>query len=39
VKASLVSQTFDEPEQLMEAIAEFLNEIQRPEVAAVFNHW
>jgi histone-lysine N-methyltransferase SETMAR len=39
VKTSLVGQTFDEPEQLLEAITEFLNEIQPPEVAAVFSHW
>jgi hypothetical protein len=39
VKTSLVGQTFDEPEQLLEAIAEFLNEIQLPEVVAVFSHW
>jgi hypothetical protein len=39
VKTSLVGQTFDEPEQLPEAITEFLNEIQPPEVVAVFSHW
>jgi hypothetical protein len=39
VKTSLVGQTFAEPEQLPEAITEFLNEIQRPEVVAVFSHW
>jgi histone-lysine N-methyltransferase SETMAR len=39
VKTSLVGQIFDEPEQLLEAITEFLNEIQPPEVVAVFNHW
>jgi hypothetical protein len=38
VKTSLVGQTFDEPEQLLEAITEFLNEIQPPEVVAVFSH-
>jgi histone-lysine N-methyltransferase SETMAR len=38
VKTSLVCQTFDDPEQLLEAITEFLNEIQPPEVA-VFSHW
>jgi hypothetical protein len=38
VKSSLVGQTFDELEQLPEAITEFLNEIQRPEVVAVFSH-
>jgi hypothetical protein len=32
VKTSLVGQTFDEPNQLLEAITEFLNEIQPPEV-------
>jgi histone-lysine N-methyltransferase SETMAR len=30
LKTSLVGQTFDEPEQLLEAITEFLNEIQPP---------
>jgi hypothetical protein len=39
VKASLVDQTFEEPEQLLETITEFLNEIQSPEVVAVFSHW
>jgi hypothetical protein len=39
VKTSLVGQIFDEPEQLLEAITEFLNEIQPPEVVAVFSHW
>jgi histone-lysine N-methyltransferase SETMAR len=38
VKTSLIGQTFDEAEQLLEAITEFLNEIQRPEVVAVFSH-
>jgi histone-lysine N-methyltransferase SETMAR len=39
VKTSLVGQTFDEPEQLLEVITEFLNEIQPPEAVAVFSHW
>jgi hypothetical protein len=39
VKTSLVSQTFDKPEQLLKAITKFLNEIQPPEVVAVFSHW
>jgi hypothetical protein len=39
VKTSLVSQTFDEPGQLLKAITEFLNEIQPPKVVAVFSHW
>jgi histone-lysine N-methyltransferase SETMAR len=38
VKTSRVGQTFDESEQL-EAITEFLNKIQPPEVVAVFSHW
>jgi hypothetical protein len=38
VKTSFVGQTFDEPGQLLEAITEFLNEIQPPEVVAVFSH-
>jgi hypothetical protein len=39
VKISPVGQIFDNPEQLLEAITEFLNEIQPPEVVAVFSHW
>jgi hypothetical protein len=39
VKASLVGQTFDEPDQLLEVITEFLNEIQPLGVVAVFSHW
>jgi hypothetical protein len=39
VKTSLVGQTFDEPKQLLEATTEFVNEIQPPEVVAVFSHW
>jgi hypothetical protein len=39
VKTSLVGQTFDEPEQLLETITKFLNEIQPPEVVAIFSHW
>jgi hypothetical protein len=39
MKTLLVGQTFDEPEQLLEAVTEFLNEIQPPEVVAVFSHW
>jgi hypothetical protein len=39
MKTSLVGQTFDELEQLLEAITEYLNEIQPPEVVAVFSHW
>jgi hypothetical protein len=39
LKTSLVGQTFDEPEQLLEAITGFLNEIQSPEVVTVFSHW
>jgi histone-lysine N-methyltransferase SETMAR len=38
VKTSLVGQTFDEPKQLLEAITEFLNEIQPPKAVAVFSH-
>jgi hypothetical protein len=37
-KTSLVGQTFDEPEQRLEAITEFSDEIQLPEVVAVFSH-
>jgi hypothetical protein len=39
VKSSFVGQIFDEPEQLLDAITEFLNEIQPPEVVSVFGHW
>jgi hypothetical protein len=39
MKTSLVGQTFDEPEQLLEAITEFFNEIQLPEVVVIFSHW
>jgi hypothetical protein len=39
VKTSLVGQTLDEPEQLLDAVTEFLNEIQPPEMVAVFSHW
>jgi histone-lysine N-methyltransferase SETMAR len=38
-KTSLVGRAFNEPEQLLEAITEFLNEIHPPEVVAVFRHW
>jgi hypothetical protein len=38
IPLGLVGQTFDEPGQLLEAIAESLNEIQPPEVVAVFSH-
>jgi histone-lysine N-methyltransferase SETMAR len=39
VKTLLVGQTFHEPKQLLEAVTEFLNEIQPPEMVAVFSHW
>jgi hypothetical protein len=39
VKNLFLAQTFNEPEQLLETITEFLNAIQPPEVAAVFSHW
>jgi hypothetical protein len=39
VKTSPVARTFDEPGQLLEAITEFLSEIQPPEVIAIFSHW
>jgi hypothetical protein len=38
VKTLFVTQTFDESEQLLEDITEFLNAVQQPEVAAVFSH-
>jgi aromatic ring-opening dioxygenase catalytic subunit (LigB family) len=39
VKTSFAGQTFDDPKQLLEAITEFLNEIEPPEVIVVFSHW
>jgi hypothetical protein len=39
VPTSLVGQTFDGAEQLLEAIIEVFNEIQPPEVVAIFSHW
>jgi histone-lysine N-methyltransferase SETMAR len=39
VKALLVGQTFDEREQLPEAMTQFLNEIRPPEVVVVVSHW
>jgi hypothetical protein len=39
VKTSLVGHTFDDPEQRLVAISEFLNEMQPPKVVAVFSHW
>jgi histone-lysine N-methyltransferase SETMAR len=39
VKISLGDQIFHELEQLLEVLTEFLNEIQPPEVIAVFIHW
>jgi hypothetical protein len=39
VKDSLAGRLFDEPEQLLEAITEFLNEMQPSELEVVFIHW
>jgi hypothetical protein len=39
MKISLVGQIVDAPKQLLEAITEFLNQIQPPEVVAVLTHW
>jgi hypothetical protein len=39
VKSSLASRAFDEPEQLLEAISEFLNGIQPSALEVVFIHW
>jgi hypothetical protein len=39
VKNSLTGRTFDEPEQLLEAITKFLDEIQLSELEVVFSHW
>jgi histone-lysine N-methyltransferase SETMAR len=39
VKAALVGQRFEEPEELPEADAESLNEIQRLELKLAFSHW
>jgi hypothetical protein len=39
VKTALVGQRFEGPEDLLEAVAEFLNEIQRSELELTFSHW
>jgi hypothetical protein len=39
VKNSLAGRTFDEPEQLLDEITEFLDEIQPSELEIVFSHW
>jgi histone-lysine N-methyltransferase SETMAR len=39
MKTLLVGQTFDEPDQPLEPITEFSNEIQPLEVVAIFSHW
>jgi hypothetical protein len=38
VKNSLAGRMFDEPEQFLEAITEFLGEIQPPELKIVFSY-
>jgi hypothetical protein len=38
-KNSLVGWTLDETEQLLEAITEFLNEVQPSKLEAIFSHW
>jgi histone-lysine N-methyltransferase SETMAR len=39
LKTSLVSQTFESPEDLLEVIVAFLDEIQSSELQIVFGHW
>jgi hypothetical protein len=39
VKTFLAGRTFDEPEQLLEAITQFWDEIQSSELEVVFSHW
>jgi hypothetical protein len=39
VKTALVCQRFEEPKKLLEAVTEFLNEIQRSELELAFSHW
>jgi hypothetical protein len=39
VKTVLVGQRFEEPEELIEAVTVFLNEIQRSELELAFSHW
>jgi hypothetical protein len=39
VKNSLASRTFDKPEQLLEAITEFLDEIHPSQLEVVFRSW
>jgi hypothetical protein len=39
IKNSLVGQTFDGPEDLLEDIIAFLGEIQASELQIVFGHW
>jgi hypothetical protein len=39
MKKSLDDRTFDEAEQLLEAITEFLDEIHPSELEVVFSHW
>jgi histone-lysine N-methyltransferase SETMAR len=38
VETALVGQRFEEPEELLEAVTEFLNEIQRSELELAFSH-
>jgi hypothetical protein len=39
VKTALVGQRFEDPEERLEAITEFLNEIQRSELEFAFSLW
>jgi hypothetical protein len=39
VKNSLAGRTFDKAEQLLEAITEFLDEIQPSKLEVVLSHW
>jgi histone-lysine N-methyltransferase SETMAR len=39
VKTALVGQRFEEPEELLEPVTEFLNQIQLSELELAFSHW
>jgi hypothetical protein len=39
VKTTLVVQRFEKPEECLEAVTEFLNEIQQSELELAFSHW
>jgi hypothetical protein len=39
VKTTLVGQRFEKPEECLEAVTKFVNEIQRSELEPAFSHW